>query len=605
MRGRFSILILYLVMDGSAAYCFSVAVEGHATLGSIREGHLKALAALAIGLVALLLGWNGWTTYQATLDNVRTRANDLAQVAERHALQIVTEARGLMEVVELGVGHHNAGEWSEDWELWASLRALTSAAENIDGLIVVDSTGTLALWSNKFPAPKISIANGGDFEAAMTTDGIVVGALRIGSLTNRPIFIIGRRLRSGEGAVFVSVDAAAVARAYSASGLTADNRFGLYRSDGAVLATHPFNADTPAQNAVTTGELSLGSDGRLQANEDALGRIASLRPLHGAPIVALAAADPEADIALWRTGILSRILIGAIAAALIVAFTRLAVAQIRREREARTALSSLNRRLEAVVAERTEKLTQVAEEQRRAKALAEAATQAKSRFLTAVGHDLRQPLQALRLYQQSLALKIHEPGSERLLGQMSEAISASEGLLSSIMEIGRIEAGQVLITPSALPFADLAATLEAQAGTGRLRVVPCRAILHADRVVLGRILGNLVANAIRHGRGGRVLLGCRRDPDNGLRLVVCDQGSGIPADKLDAIFEEFYQLDNASRSRDKGFGLGLSIARRLAAASGFSMSVTSTPRGSTFAVHLPAHAVQSWPAAAVRNSQAN
>lgn len=558
----------------------------------MREGRLIALAAMAIGLVALLLGWNGWTTYEATRVGVHNRANELAQATERHALQILTEARGLMEVVDVVLGNRDVLGLETDRDLWASLRALTAAAETLDGLIVVDRTGRIVLWNRAFPVPEMNVGQDPDFADALASDGMVAGELRIGALSKRPVFILGRRLRGGQGAIFISVDAERVARTFEASGLAGTNRLGLYRADGAVLFTYPWTGEIPPDKSA--------ADDILQPDGD----FAALRAVPGAPIYAMAAVDPTSALRAWRNGFLSRLLIGAVGATLIIAFTRLAIRQIRREREARAALGALNRGLEAAVAERTRRLSEVAEEQRRAKALAEAATQAKSRFLTAVGHDLRQPLQALRLYQRSLALKGGDPASQRLLTRMGEAITAAEGLLNSIMEIGRIEAGQIVIQPAELPFADLADALEAQTGDRRVRVVPSAVVLLADRVILGRILGNLVANAIKHGRGGRVLVGCRRVAAGGVRLMVCDQGGGIPADKLDAIFEEFYQLDNASRSRDKGFGLGLSIARRLAAASGFGISVASSPGGSAFSVHLPPQAVRSWPVPAARRPQA-
>ncbi|MGC2854167.1 ATP-binding protein [Novispirillum sp. DQ9] len=544
---------------------------------------------MAAFLIAVLVVWNGYVTYGGALDDAHDRAEDLAQATERHAVQIVTEARGLLAAAEVAVSGRDLRTLTQDQDLWHVLRALTAAAEAIEALAVIDAHGTILLSTRAFPAPRLTVKDDEDFVAVMASrERLYMSGLRSSPLTGQPQFVMGRRIADGTAAVMVSVDIGRLQSVYRDLGIDGAV-FGMYRLDGRLVFQYPFEKPFHSAEAV------------MSRTDTAV----ALRRLEGMPIFATVSLGAGPEISQWWATQRISLLTAAVGWLLIIAFTALAIRQLRRERAARQALADANRTLEAAVAERTERLRLAMEQQRRAAALAEAATQAKSRFLTAVGHDMRQPMQALRLYKQSLGLKLQDPTTQQLVARMGDAIGVAEGLLNSAMEIGRIEAGQVVIEPAELPYADLATLLEGQAANGRLRVVPCGAVLWADRVVLGRILGNLVANAIRHGGAGRVLVGCRRADCGGARLMVCDQGPGIPTDKLDAIFEEFYQIENAERSRDKGLGLGLAIARRLALACGYGLSVRSTDHGSTFMVHLPPTAVRSWPVGQLQGRQAS
>jgi CheY-like chemotaxis protein/anti-sigma regulatory factor (Ser/Thr protein kinase) len=118
----------------------------------------------------------------------------------------------------------------------------------------------------------------------------------------------------------------------------------------------------------------------------------------------------------------------------------------------------------------------------------------------------------------------------------------------------------------------------------RLQVVHSSALIHTDPALAERILRNLLANAVRYTQRGRILVGCR-SRGNRVRVVVADTGMGIPADKLDAVFEEYVQLGNPERDRTKGLGLGLAIVRRLGVLLGAPIEVQSVAgKGSAFCV---------------------
>lgn len=223
-----------------------------------------------------------------------------------------------------------------------------------------------------------------------------------------------------------------------------------------------------------------------------------------------------------------------------------------------------------------------------ARAEAEQANLAKSRFLAAASHDLRQPLSALSIYVDVLkATGQNAP----LLANMANCVASLSELLTDLLDLSKLDAGVVQPEVRDFSVAELLAGLAAVHGPDALqkglsfRVMPSRLAARTDPVLFRRILGNLIANAIRYTEQGGVLIGCRRR--QGKRWIeIWDSGIGIPADKFDEIFEEFRQLDHEERNR--GSGLGLAIAARSAALLGLEIRVASRlGHGSMFALELP------------------
>ncbi len=224
---------------------------------------------------------------------------------------------------------------------------------------------------------------------------------------------------------------------------------------------------------------------------------------------------------------------------------------------------------------------------------AERANIAKSKFLAAASHDLRQPVQALMLLMDTLAERTSDPITRGLLGTMDRALGALKSLLDGLLDVSRLEAGAITPTLRPFPVAELldrcAANSQPVADQKGLsfRIRPCTAAIVSDPMLLGRVLQNLVENALRYTERGGVLIGCRRRGDH-LRIEVWDTGIGIPADQQDDIFEEFVQIGNVSRNRDQGLGLGLAVVRRLSIMLGHRVTLRSAPgRGSMFAVEVP------------------
>lgn len=222
------------------------------------------------------------------------------------------------------------------------------------------------------------------------------------------------------------------------------------------------------------------------------------------------------------------------------------------------------------------------------KEAAEAAVQAKSRFLAAASHDLRQPLHALTLLIAALRERALEGEARRLVEHIDDSASALEGLLSALLDLSKLDAGVVVAHTECFPARRVLENMARQFGPQalekglRLRIHDSDCWLQSDPILLERILGNLVSNALRYTERGGVLLGLRRD-GSGLRVEVRDSGRGIPAAFRERIFEEYFQLENPERHRDKGLGLGLAIVARLARLLGSGVEVASTRgRGSCF-----------------------
>jgi signal transduction histidine kinase len=265
---------------------------------------------------------------------------------------------------------------------------------------------------------------------------------------------------------------------------------------------------------------------------------------------------------------------------------------------------------------------------------AEQANQAKSKFLATASHDLRQPLQALRLFSDALPDVTKEPETLRLAGQIGKSVNALVDMFDDLLDVSRMDAGIVRIhrkhfvlfplfdrlyadfAPLAhakkldliLPVdetdgeggraamtrrceasgAGIAASHPLPQSAGCASNVSGGAAVFSDPVLLERMLRNLISNAIRYTDSGSVQVKMRQI-DGNIWLDVADTGIGISPETMPHIFEEYYQADNPHRDRRKGLGLGLAIVRRIENILGCRVVVRSVPgAGSSFAFAVPA-----------------
>lgn len=230
---------------------------------------------------------------------------------------------------------------------------------------------------------------------------------------------------------------------------------------------------------------------------------------------------------------------------------------------------------------------------RKARDEAQRATAAKSRFLAAASHDLRQPLQSQSMYLGVLKRHLDDEESKKIAGRMGKSLDAMGELLDALLDISKLDTGSIEPIIARLALQDILNRVQvdnlphAEQKGLELRVMPSSYSTRSDSALLGRIVDNFVVNAIRYTEKGRVLVGCRRHGDF-VRIEVWDTGIGMPPHALESIFEEYFQLDNSARDRSKGLGLGLAIVQQLAQLLDHRVDVRSIPgKGSVFTVEVP------------------
>jgi two-component system, sensor histidine kinase len=251
-----------------------------------------------------------------------------------------------------------------------------------------------------------------------------------------------------------------------------------------------------------------------------------------------------------------------------------------------TLVESIRRRYE---------MAQMAADLEMQKNLSEEANVAKSRFLAAASHDLRQPVHALSLFVGALGQQPLGTEAGRLLRHIQGSVDTLGDMFNALLDVSKLDAG--MVHPE-IRRVDLTGLLEkictderalaqAKGLSLRLNLPPQALAVRSDAALLNQILRNLVANAVRYTERGGVLVSARQYGDQVLIRVV-DTGMGIPSERHEEIFQEFVQLNNPERDRAKGLGLGLAIVRRLTDLLKLQLSLNSQlGRGTCFTVHMP------------------
>jgi len=242
-------------------------------------------------------------------------------------------------------------------------------------------------------------------------------------------------------------------------------------------------------------------------------------------------------------------------------------------------IEQLNANLELKVAERTRELA--------------SANAAKSRFLAAASHDLRQPVAAIGLLTDLLRDRLQDPAALELAERLTHAVVSMESLLKGLLDLSRLDSGTVEVHPQRVRLSSLLASItshEAESARHKglsLKVRCGDATAWTDPVLLEQVLRNLVGNAVTHTQRGGVRVTVRPRATHWL-VQVWDTGRGIPLSDQGRIFEEFVQLGNPGRDRRQGLGLGLAIVQRAVRLLGNEISLRSVPgRGTCFSLWVP------------------
>lgn len=227
---------------------------------------------------------------------------------------------------------------------------------------------------------------------------------------------------------------------------------------------------------------------------------------------------------------------------------------------------------------------------------ADRANRAKSRFLATASHDLRQPLQTVRMLNAAMLKLVESAELKDLLESQGSAIDSASRLLNALLDVSRLESGAVEPQLTSCSLSEIFATLrrefEPQAGQKGLRLEfpESRLYVNTDRILFAQLLQNLIGNALKYTDKGFVRVSERLTADD-LLILIEDSGVGIPEDKLERIFDEYYQVGPQGTQR-MGVGLGLAIVREVARILGYSIAVSSKfGEGTTVQVRLPVAAV--------------
>ncbi len=569
---------------------------------------LRSLAAspkivLASVVFALsVLGAASWGAVTAldfddTLARAERDARQVAALLDGHAQAVLENGAETLTQVADRFEEDGLAAWVE--RALADALALSGAGN----LSILDAAGSVRF------GPAVSFDGDG---FAGLSDGTEAGRRRAilvatGSLGGtRSILLVRRVYRADgrfDGAVLVAVPVATLAPVLNAFGDGLQRSAGLFRADGTRLAGFGAAAlgDLPTlARGAGTVEAAWPVDGHPS--------VLGLKRMQRLPVLSAVAVPRSLVLAPWHVRLergLTVVIVGFVA---LLGLSWIGLTSLRREAATRRALIDAKARLEHRVEERTADLRAVNRKLVRALEEKERANQAKGRFLSAANHDLRQPLQALRLFHHLLMERLREPRDRSIAEKMGEALDAGEKLLHALLEVATLDAGVVRPEVADVPVArildDAVAEFREVAGEKglALRVMPCGLSVRTDRVMLSRMLRDLVRNAIAYTQSGRVTIGCRRRGP-WLRIEVWDTGAGIPDEHLESIFEDFVQLGNPERDRRQGLGLGLAKVRRKAALLDHAVEVRSRfGAGSVFAISVPVAAVERPPEAVLPES---
>jgi signal transduction histidine kinase/CheY-like chemotaxis protein len=260
--------------------------------------------------------------------------------------------------------------------------------------------------------------------------------------------------------------------------------------------------------------------------------------------------------------------------------------------ESEAALSQSRDMLERRVAQRTEELVRLNEALEKANSAAEEANIGKTRFIAAAGHDILQPLNAARLYATAISEQAESDAQRGFAGDLGTALDSVEDIFKAVLELSRLDSGQLKPDLQVFRIQDILDRIrvefEPQARQKGLKliIVPCSLSVRSDPQLLGRLVQNLVSNAIKYTNAGRILVGCRRKSGK-LMFSVFDTGMGIAMADHDRVYNEFQRLESGVQAAP-GLGLGLSIVQRIVRVLGSHIRMESHPgRGTAFTLELP------------------
>ncbi len=495
------------------------------------------------------------------------------------------------------------------WENWTPQRGYEYIAQRhsrampqLRDLIIFDRHGNQRFISTYFPAPHINVKDRPYFVAVENGADSATYGPYIGRNSGRYTYALARRIDDEQGK-FSGVMFGAMEPAYLqdfcwANRLSDDSEAVLVNAREEIIAScrpTDLSRQSPVISAKASAVLyggTLGQQSPASGLRNHHGYLISAAPVPGFADLRIVTAIPERTL---LAGWYNRLYELGTLATLVTVVLLVGGLMIRRQVREMADMTSQLAESHDLLEERVRTATLELGGQKEA---AERANTAKSRFLAAASHDLRQPLHALSLFSTDLQRQLQSgntQGIARLAEQIATSTSVLGELLDSLLDISRLDVAGIKpdIRAFALqPMFERLAVNFRRAAADRnitLRFRPTPRWVASDPVMFERMVANLVSNAIRYTPpGGRVLVGARRRLGR-IAIEVRDNGIGIAPEHQAAIFAEFYQVGNPAREHDKGLGLGLSIVDRLARALGIEVTLRSRRgSGTTFALQVNA-----------------
>jgi signal transduction histidine kinase len=568
----------------------------------ISAAHIFIISLLAMLLVA--------TTF--IVDTVASRGRHLArgtqqlQYASRmlamHTARSFDGIETLLDELEPQLAQLDHGKnWSLQQGHDFLKKHLTRSLPQIRALYLFNAGGDQRFTSLNASAPKVNVKDRPYFSALHDGAERTLYGPYIGRNTGQASYALAHRVESKEkqfvGVLLASTETNYFEELCWSTRPFAEFESALVNAEGLIIAPcRPAGERTKARNISTdfrsliaggtfAGKIPATHSGRAE-NDDF---ILHAEPVPGYTDLRVISSIPKSLILTQWYGHLQRsLLLGGTALFTLGIAIWLIRRQLREISRFTTERHHYQLTLESRVWDATSELEQRREE-------AENMALAKARFLAAASHDLRQPMQALRLFVDELR---RTPGGAQQPAQLQRIEQATDAMgqqledmiILSRLDMAGIEAQRENLSTNTL-FRQLAAIYQPLAAKHGVHLVflPHEAIVHSDPILLRSLLGKLIDNAIKFNPRGTVLVCARRGPEGSTRIEVRDNGSGIATKDQEIIYQEFFQLDNAARQAHTGLGLGLSIASRIARLLNIPLTLRSRPdAGSTFTLLLPA-----------------
>lgn len=540
---------------------------------------------------------------QQDLDNSERRLQHFEFMMAEHTARSFEAIDVLLREMSADLSHNNIG-----WENWAAHKGWEYVAQRhsrampqLRDLIIFDRAGNQRFMSTQSAPSAINIKDRPYFQSIEKGADAASWGPYIGRDSSRYTYALARRIVDAEngfaGLAFAALELGYMQDFCWPNRLSDDFESVLINARGQIIAScrpTDISRQSPMLGALASDVLFTG---RLPAQvpETGISRsdglLISVAPVPGFADLRVLTVVPEKTLlADWHSRLLELGSLSLLVTIVLLVGAQLIRRQIREMAAMTAELAASHEHLEERIRAATLELAGE-------KDAAERANKAKSRFLAAASHDLRQPLHALSLFSADLLRQarsgvVHEQG--RLAEQIAASARALGELLDSLLDISRLDVGGIKpeIRSFALePLFERLNNAFRRAAADRnltLRFRPSGHWLISDPVMLERIIANLISNALRYTPvGGRILVAARKRGSDVL-IEVRDNGVGIAPENQAVIFAEFYQVGNVAREQNKGLGLGLSIVDRLARALDIKVSLRSRlGEGTNFALRLP------------------